>query len=105
MKKGIKKQIWIGRAKVRQSRGSGPLGNADGAYVNAIALSSSVTDFRTQVKKALADIDLHLERLEDAELFTDRLSHFDVDKSLRDLAKQVFGTGELAFGTFHAFDL
>jgi hypothetical protein len=98
------KELWIGLARVKQLNRAGALGDADQAYVNVIALARSRTDFRSQIKQALTELDLVLIRLEDPEPLAFRRSKHSIHQELRDLAKQVSRTASLRFGTFHSFD-
>ncbi len=98
------KDVWIGGARVAQSKRGGVLGAADGAYVNVIALAAGKTDFRQQVKEALMELDLTLIRLADAELLTERLRKHTIYEDLHVLAAEVKRTGVIRFDVFHAFD-
>ena len=96
-------ELWIGLAKVAQSGGKGVLGDAVGAYTNAIAIADGKTEFRRQVKAALAELDLRLIRLEDAETLKSRTSKHSLDPQLIKVAKSARKSGVVGFGTFHAF--
>jgi hypothetical protein len=98
-----KNELWIGLAKVEQSSGNDVLGDADGAYTNAIAVADSRIGFRAKVKEALAELELRLVRLENAETLKDRLSKHSIDPELSDVAEEVIKTRRVGFGTFHAF--
>lgn len=99
-----REELWIGLAKVEQSSRNGVLGDTEGAYTNAIAIADGRASFRSKVKEALADLDLRLIRLEDAETLKARLSKYSVDPELRKIAKAASNTGRVGFGTFHAFE-
>lgn len=96
-------ELWIGLAKVKQSSRNGVLGDTEGAYTNAIAIADGRENFRSKVKEALADLDLLLIRLEDAETLKGRLSKYSIDPELRKVAKAASNTGRVGFSTFHAF--
>lgn len=96
--------MWIGLAKVEQPGRNGVLGDAEGAYTNAIAIADGRVSFRNKVKEALAELDLRLIRLEDAETLKTRLSKYSVDPELTKVAKAASNTGQVSFGTFHAFE-
>ena len=98
------KQLWIGGARVMQPKRNGALGDADGAYVNVIALAAGKSDFRSQIKKALGELNLTLVRLADAELLAERLKKHTIHKDLHALAKEVRRTGSIRFDVFHTFD-
>lgn len=99
-----KKDLWVGTAKVRQNNRNGVLGDADQAYTNVIALAKNRTDFRLQVKRAVAQLDLQLTRLEEAELWHIHLKRFVPHKDLLALAEEVKKDGQIAFDVFQAFD-
>lgn len=98
------KEFWIGLAKVEQRDRNGVLGDADGAYTNAIAIADGTSNFRTKVSRALTELGLRLTRLENAETLKARLSKHSVDPELTTIAKEAIKTGQVRFGTFHAFD-
>lgn len=99
-----RKELWIGLAKVQQQGRNGVLGDADGAYTNAIAFANGRASFRTKVIKALAELNLSLIRLEDAETLRERLSKYAIDPELRSVTKAARVTERVCFGTFHAFE-
>ncbi len=99
-----REELWIGLAKVEQSSGNGVLGDTEGAYTNAIAIADGRASFRSKVKDALADLDLRLIGLEDAETLNARLSKYSLDAELRKVAKAAKDTGQVGFGTFHEFE-
>lgn len=96
-------ELWIGLAKVEPSSRNGVLGDTKGAYTNAIATADGRANFRTKVKEALADLELRLIRLEDVETLKSRLSKYSIDPELRKVAKVASNSGQVSFGTFHAF--
>lgn len=95
--------MWIGLVCVEQARRGGVLGDAHGAYVNAIALAADESDFSSRVKKKLGELGLELVGLEDVETLRARLSKHSIDDDLRQAAAEVKRTGTPAFGTFHTF--
>ena len=100
----LDKELWIGGARVIQKKRNGTLGDADGAYVNVIALAAGRLDFRSQIKKALEELNLTLGRLTDAELLAERLKKHTMHRDLHVLAKEVKRTGSIRFDVFQAFD-
>jgi hypothetical protein len=98
-----RRKLWIGLVCVKQIKRNGVLGDAYGAYVNAIALAIDDSDFGSQVEKALGELDLELVSLEDIETLIARLSKHSIDEDLHRAAAEVKHTGSLAFGTFHTF--
>ena len=99
-----KDELWIGLAKVEQVKRNGVLGDADGAYTNAIGRASSRLRFRAKVSDGLTQLGLKLIRLEDAETLRERLSKYSIDPELMKVAEDAEVTGAVEFGTFHAFD-
>jgi hypothetical protein len=99
----LQEELWIGLAKIDQSSSDGLLGDVKGTYTNAIAIADSRANFRSKVKQALADLDLQLVRLEDAETLKTRLSRSSVDPELERVAEATRISRQVGFGTFHAF--
>ena len=99
------KEIWIGLALVKQPLRNGPLGDADQAYVNVLALAIDGSDLRAQIREALKQLGLTLINLKDAETLKARLSKHSVHGDLRNLAEEVELTGALQFDTFQTFDV
>ncbi len=97
-------ELWIGLAKVEQSSSNGVLGDARGAYSNAIGIADSRGSFRSKVRKALAELGLRLVRLEDAETLQVRLTKYSIDSDLKKVVEEAKNTGRIGFGTFHAFE-
>jgi len=99
-----KNELWIGLAKVEQVKRNGILGDAEGAYTNAIGRASSRLRFRAKVSDRLTQLGLKLIRLEDAETLKERLSKYSIDPELTRVAAEAEVTGAAEFGTFHSFD-
>ena len=98
-------ELWIGLAKVIPSSGSPDiLGDAAGAYTNAIGLAVNKAKFRLQVKEALAELGLLLIRLENSERWEDRSAKYVIDQELKKVATEARVSNRIMFGTFHAFD-
>ena len=87
-----------------QPKRDGTLGDADGAYVNVIALACGKSDFRSQIKKALKELNLSLKRLTDAESLAERLTKHTIHEDLHLIAEDVRRTGSVRFDVFHTFD-
>jgi hypothetical protein len=99
-----KGDLWIGLAKVEHSGPEGFLGDAKGAYTNAVAMADGKENFRSSVVEALADLGLRLIRLEGAEPLEARKSKYSIDQELTEVAEEASNTGHVGFGAFHAFD-
>lgn len=99
--KGVR---WIGLAKVVPLNNE-TLGDARGAYVNAMAFANSKVEFRRKVKVGLAKIGVELKRLENPEPLKDRTRKFRVDKHILKISKRLSSkTSEVEFSTFHTYD-
>jgi len=98
-------EVWIGLVQVSQRDRTGPLGDADQAFTNALALARSRTGFRSEVRKALEGLGLELLRLEEAEPMKTRMAKYKLGPELRRLAAEVKANGSPKFDTFHSFDL
>ena len=97
-------EVWIGLAKVKANRENTYLNAAHG-YVNVLGLSNNKHDFRRNVSFALQNNGLMLIRLQDAEPFDKRIREYNINKSLREIAKSIIKkTIIIEFGTFHTYD-
>ena len=97
-------EVWIGLAKV-EANDSVNLIQAKASYVNVLGLSRNKNEFRKKINSSLKKIGLKLKSLQDVEPFNERLLHFSVDKSLKDIAKKMITSNDLIeFGTFHTYD-
>ena len=96
-------QVWIGLVGVLPHPGSTVLGDAKGAFVNAVALVRGEPAFRDAVGTALFRLGLVAFEFEDIEPLSERTSDWSVDEELLDLARQVASVGGVRFGRFHNF--
>lgn len=97
-------EVWIGLAKVN-AKNKMTFKNASSAYVNVIGLGNSKSDFRNRIKEELLQMNLSLTRLEDVEVFNNRIQSYKVDKTLYDLADELLKDGKrIKFSTFHAYE-
>src|ERR1051326_3423812 len=99
-----KDELWIRLAKVEQRTRNGILGDADGVYTNAIGKASSRWEFRGKGFENLKQLELKLIRLEDAQTLNERLAKYSINPELMKIAEEAEVTGNVGFGTFHAFD-
>ena len=99
------KQIWIGLVGVVPRQGSNTLsgGQAKGAFVNALAYVSDEEEYKIAVQRAASELALDAFEYEDIETFSDRVSKFEVDDTLKALADEAESTGSVRFGTFHNY--
>ena len=70
-------EVWIGLANVAAMPGSDVPGEDAGAYVNALAMSSSSRNFETVIRDALNAPGLHAIEFEDVEVLSGRAKRFD----------------------------
>jgi hypothetical protein len=97
-------EVWIGLAKVN-TKSKKVFKNASNSYVNVIGLANSKSDFRDRIKEELLQMNLSLTRLEDVEVFNQRIKSYKVDKALYKLADELLKNGKrIKFSTFHAFE-
>jgi hypothetical protein len=102
---GKLKQIWIGLVGVVPRPGSNTLsgGQAKGAFVNALAFVSDEEEYKIAVQRAASELGLETFEYEDVERFSDRVSKFEVNDTLKSLAEEAESTGSVKFGTFHNY--
>ena len=98
------KLLWIGLVGVISNGEDHALEVHKGAYVNVIALAYSQSDFTEQVHSAADKLGLSVMEIEDVDEFEKRIARHHVDEELHELAAYVEESGEVAFGTFHAYD-
>src|ERR1035437_1981787 len=94
--------IWIGLAHVSNLHNNTLLGNAKGAYVNALALASNPIDFTNKVKESIIDLGFDFIELEDVELFSERIENYEVQENIKILATEAIKSKEVLFGNFHS---
>ena len=99
----MRSEVYIGLVGVGPKQGCTLLGDAKGAYVNALALASSSQEYETEVSRALAHSELYAFEFEEVEPFEQRASHRVLDKELHDLAFEVVTSKRPRFATFHTF--
>jgi hypothetical protein len=100
--KKITTKKWIGLAKVEVLNKSNILNGANFAYTNVVGLSQTKAAFRNEVKSQLLSMELKLLRLEEVELFDERIKKFQVSKDILKIAKQV-SSNRVGFSTFHTY--
>jgi len=100
----IPNRIWIGLAKVSSIPGANLLDGAKGAYVNILAIASTSSEFKAKAKKAVEDLGLNFNQIEDIEIFSERIKNYELTGIIKNLAKEVNKTKELRFGNFHTFN-
>jgi altronate dehydratase len=99
-----KLEVWIGLAKVN-AKNKNVFKNANNAYVNVIGLANNKNNFRERVKEELLQLNLSLTRLEDVEIFNNRVQSYRVDKVLYKLADELLKNGKwVKFSKFHTYE-
>lgn len=101
----MKKRVWVGLVGVTPQPGATKVlsAAAKGAFVNALAYAADEAEYKTAVEQALGGLGLTPYEFEDVETFSERISKWEVDEALRDLADEVVATGDVRFGTFHNY--
>jgi hypothetical protein len=98
-------EVWIGLAKVQADSKQSVLKNANNAYVNVLGLARNRIEFKKIVGQALSDMNLRLNRLENSETFSKRITAYKVDKLLYRLAKELLeGNTRTKVSTFHTYE-
>jgi hypothetical protein len=98
-----RKTVWIGLVGVRPRPGNDLLSDAKGAYVNALALANSRSEYISIVREELGSMNFDVFEVEAPEPLSRRLKSHSVDDELRQLAEEVGRTRSARFGTFHSF--
>lgn len=98
------RQLWIGLVAVTAVEGSETLGDAVGAFVNALVLCESQDEFTELVARAVGELGLRVDSFEDVEPFRARLMRTSIAEELTSLARWVQETERPGFGVFHTFD-
>jgi hypothetical protein len=96
-------QVWIGLVGIGSLPGSTTLGDAKGAYVNAVALAADPQEYQKAVSSALADLGLFAFEFEDVERFSERAAHRQLDEQLHELADEASRTNKVCFADFHTY--
>jgi hypothetical protein len=101
-----KENIWIGLAEIYSlnKKSQQVLGGSTKGFVNAVALARNRYDFRKRIKSELAQMNLGLKRLEEAELFNLRRKKFEVSDDLKSLAEHIDEINPIGFGSFYVFE-
>jgi len=97
------KQVWIGLVGVTPVSGKQILGDAKGAFVNALALVVDEAEYKHEVQEALHNLGLVAYEFEDVEAFRERVEKWCVDEEMQLLAEEVSVTGKVRFGIFHNY--
>jgi hypothetical protein len=79
------------------------LSGAKYAFVNIIALAANKEDLNQKIRRELAGLGLELNKLEDAELISEREKKFSIDQNLKRLIHNISECTQVQFGTFHAY--
>jgi hypothetical protein len=96
-------EVWIGLVGVGPLPGSKTLGEAKGAYVNALAVALNSQQYEETVKAALDELALFAFEFEDVEQFSERASRMELDEKLHDLAEGALRSGRVCFDDFHTY--
>jgi hypothetical protein len=92
----MKKPVWIGLLDLRPRPGNDLLGDADGAYVQALAPAESREEFVAVWTRLMEDADYDVLSIENAEPFDDRRRRESPDPRLVEIEQQVWETQQPA---------
>lgn len=96
-------EVWVGLVGVGPLKENRTLGEAKGAYVNALALACDEKQYMQVVSSALKELGLFAFEYEDIERFDERANNQELRHEMHNLAKQVRSSGQVCFDTFHAY--
>jgi hypothetical protein len=97
------KDVWIGLVGVGPLPGNTCLGDAKGAYLNALALVSTSEEYRDAVTDWLRQLALFPFEFDDIERFDDRLAREELGDELCALAAKTRRSGRVTFDRFQRF--
>ena len=97
------KSVWIGLFGVGALPGRTSLGDAKGAYVNALALATDAREYENTVKRALEELGLFAFEVEEVEQYETRAVRCQIDPALTRLSDEVQECGQVRFGDFHTY--
>ncbi|MFN8166798.1 MAG: hypothetical protein U0X76_11700 [Bacteroidia bacterium] len=99
----IHKNIWIGLAHVTNKFDNDILGDSRAAYVNILAIATSMNDYHIKAKDAIEKLGLECIEIEEIENLLERSKNYRLKNSIIYLANEVIKTGLVQFGNFHTF--
>lgn len=94
---------WAGTVEVIPNRGNDLLGEATGAYVAAIGLARSESEFRFALKRAMGALDFEVIDIDDVRQFGLMTDLGDFDSTLRDRVNGLREDNPIELGSFHAY--
>ena len=100
----VRSCLWKTVVGIVQRPGGSFLGEAKGAYVNVVASAVDRSEFEQKVRLAVAELELDVIEMDEAEVLPLILSKAHVSEEIRTMAKTVRKLDSVAFGTFYVFD-
>jgi len=97
-------EIWIALANISIDRDKSSIPDAEYAYVTVVGRAKGRLDFRKKVAKELSQLGFTLLRLEEADKFDNRVKEFGVTDAIVALTKELKGSDEVKFSTFHTYN-
>jgi len=99
----VEREVWIGLVEVAPEEGNNMFEGALGAYVNVLALASSVEDYMAVTAPALLHRGLIAVGVDDPEPLRERQAKFQLRDEIVQLGEQA-QTGEVVWDRFHSFE-
>jgi hypothetical protein len=98
--------IWIGLVEVRPRPGVRVLGRDQvGAYVTTLALAVDAENYSRVVALSLDSLGLNMIACDEIEPLSERLTRFEVEDSVREIAKCLSDNNRVEFCAFHTYPL
>jgi hypothetical protein len=100
-----KKQLWIGKVEVRPLKGSTPLGDAKGAFVNIVTWAQNVEGYRRNADLVLGKLRLFVVEVENPEPVSVRREKAVFDEEIEEMiARAQDNPNAIIYGTFHTWE-
>jgi len=96
-------ELWIATVEVEPYEGNDLVGEAIGAFVSVIGMSTDHRDFRGQIGAFMETEGFEILSIADSEPLELRLEFSDISDELEAIAKQAEATGQMMCGTFEAY--
>ena len=98
---------WIGVAELCQRPGVEKLGPNRGGIVAVVLFARDRIAFEERIRRILSEMGFDLVRLNDVDLYAQRMSTHEIDQSIRTAADRLDPASRdaVAFGTFNTFPL
>lgn len=98
--------VWIGLVEVRPRPGVLVLGSDQvGAFVTTLALAVDADDYALVVAHSLDSLGLNVIKCDEIGRLSERLTHFELEESVRDMAACLNENNTVGFSAFHTYPL